>query len=276
MPVIAIIGAGALAGALAHKLAGRGRVAEIRLIDPAESVARGKALDILQSGPVEGFATTLTAQGSVLAAAGADVIVLADAAEGTEHAGEAGLSVVRQLQAAGAVAPLVFAGSTQRPLMARCVTELHLAPSRLVGSAPVALTAAVRAICAIVMDVSPAEVSLAIAGVPPSHTVVGWEAASVSGRPLRDVMGAHQVAAVSARMRGLWPPGPYALGSAAARVTEALCLGSRRQFCCFVDAGRGRIAALPVELERGGVRRVLEPSLTAQERTLLDNALSAL
>ena len=50
MPQIAIIGAGALGGALAHKLASRNRLAEVRLIDPAESVAQGKALDIVQSG----------------------------------------------------------------------------------------------------------------------------------------------------------------------------------------------------------------------------------
>ena len=50
MPVIAIIGAGPLGAALAHKLAGRSRVADVHLIDPEEPVAKGKALDILQSG----------------------------------------------------------------------------------------------------------------------------------------------------------------------------------------------------------------------------------
>jgi hypothetical protein len=45
-------------------------------------------------------------------------------------------------------------------------------------------------------------------------------------------MGAHEIAAVAARIPGLWPPGPYALGSAGARVAEALCAGSRREFAC--------------------------------------------
>jgi malate dehydrogenase len=274
MSVIAIIGAGALGGALAHKLAGRGRVAEVRLIDQAEAIARGKALDILQSGPVDSFATRVTAHGSMLAAAGADVVVLADDVQGAEHAGEPALALVRQLGAAGVSAPLLFAGAAQRLLMARCVGELHLPSGRIIGSAPVALTSAVRALSALVMDVSPVEVSLTIVGVPPSHTVVAWGGASCGGRALHDVMGAHEIAAVAARLPGLWPPGPYALASAAARVAEALCLGSRRQFSCFVDAGRGRIAAMPVEIERGGIKRVLEPSLTSQERTLLENALA--
>jgi malate dehydrogenase len=275
MTVIAIIGAGALGGALAHKLAGRSRVAEVRLIDAEEQVARGKALDILQSGPVEGFSTSVTAQGSIHAAAGADVIVMADAVSGVEHAGESGLALVRQLSAAGSKGPLVFAGATQRELMARCITELHIPAARVIGSAPMALASAIRALSAVVLDSSASEITLNVYGVPPGHAVAAWQEGSVSGQPLPDVMGAHEIAAIAARIPSLWPPGPYALASAAARVAEALCSGSRRQYCCFVDTGSGRIGAMLVELKPGGIKRVLEPSLTAQERTALDNALGA-
>lgn len=285
MPRIAIIGAGPLGGALAHKLAGRARVDEVRLIDPEEKVAQGKALDIRQSGPVENFATQVTGDGQLLAAAGADAIVIADSVAGTEHGGEAGLALVRQLHAAGASAPIIFAGATQRELMTRCVTELRIPSARLIGSAPLALSSALRAIAAVVIDTSAVEIMVNVVGVPPRHAVVAWQEATVSGQPLTSVMGAHEIAAVNARLPGLWPPGAYALASAAARVAEAVCAGSRRQFSCFVDAGlapieregwasrRGRIAALPVELRVGGIKRVLEPSLTSLERTALENAL---
>ena len=73
MSTIAIIGAGPLGGALAHTLAGRSRVGEVRLIDPEGRIAEGKALDILQSSPVEQFSTRVTAATSYAAAAGADV-----------------------------------------------------------------------------------------------------------------------------------------------------------------------------------------------------------
>jgi len=56
-------------------------------------------------------------------------------------------------------------------------------------------------------------------------------------------------------------------------VTEALVLGSRRRFSCFVDQGRGRIIALPVELDRGGIKRLIQPVLTSLERTAFENAL---
>lgn len=275
MQVIAIIGAGPLGGALAHKLAARSRVAEVRLIDAEASIARGKALDILQAGPVEGFGTAVTAQGTILAASGADAVVLADSTAGAEHAGEPALALVRQLAASGAGAPIVFAGAAQRELMSRCITELHLPPARIIGSAPMALASALRALSAVVLDASAVEISLNVVGVPPNHTVVAWQEATVSGQPLPDVMGAHEIAMLSARIGGLWPPGPYALASAAARVVEAVCSGSRRQYSCFVDRGRGRIAAMPVELQRGGIKRIIEPVLTSQERTALDNAVGS-
>lgn len=273
MSVIAIIGAGPLGGALAQKLAERSRAREVRLIDPEESVAKGKALDILQSGPVDGFSATLNAHGSINAAVGADVIVLADSVAGDEHAGETGLALVRQLHAAGASSPIVFAGGSQRELMMRCVRELHLPSGRLVGSAPAALASALRALCAVVIDTSAVEISLQVVGVPPDGAVVAWEEASAAGEPLTAMMAAHEIAGITARIPGLWPPGPYALASAAARVAEAVCAGSRRRYSCFVDLGRGRIAAMPVELRRGGIKKIVEPTLSPLERTGLENAI---
>ena len=274
MSVIAIIGAGPLGAALAHKLAGRGRIAEVRLIDPEESVALGKALDILQSGPVENAHVTVSGNGSLHSAVGADVVVFADNVSGAEHEGEAGLSLVRQLQAAGSSAPLLFAGAGQRKLMQPCIRELHIPPARVLGSAPAALASALRALSGALLDTSASEVSLQVVGIPPKGIVVAWQEGTVSGQPLTSVMGAHEIAALSSRISGLWPPGPYALASAAARVAEALCSGSRRQYSCFVDVGRGRISAMPVVLTRGALARIVDPALSAQERTMLDNALA--
>ena len=275
MSVIAIIGAGPLGSATAHKLANRSRVAEVRLIDTAEAIARGKALDMQQAGPVENFGTILTAHGSILAAAGAQAVVIADDVAAAEHTGETGLSLLRQLKAAGITAPLVFAGASQRRLMELASKEAHINALRLIGSAPLALSSAVRALSAVALDASPVDVFLDVYGVPPRHAVIAWEEGSISGQPLTSVLGAHQIAALSSRINGLWPPGPYALASAAARVTEAVCAGSRRRYSCFVDVGRGRIAAMPVELQAGGIKRIVEPALSSVERTALENALDA-
>ena len=66
MGFIAIVGSGALGGAVAHALAMRDRVPEVRLIDTAGSIARGKALDIQHSAPIDNFSTTLTAGDSIV------------------------------------------------------------------------------------------------------------------------------------------------------------------------------------------------------------------
>jgi malate dehydrogenase len=272
--LIAIIGGGAIGGALAHKLAGRDRVREVRLIDSAARIVQGKALDIRQSSPVEGFSTQVTSDGHLAAAAGADVIVLADAASGKgEHGGEAGLALLRQLLAMGVTAPIVFAGCEQRELMGLASAELHMADGRLIGSAPFALESALRALTALAVDGSGAEVSLRVVGVPPQSAVVAWEDATAYGQRLSAVLPAHEITALSARIPGLWPPGPYALGAAAARIAEGIALGTRRRYSCFVVLRRGRVAAMPVELWQDGVRRIIEPVLSPQERTALDNAI---
>ena len=100
----------------------------MRLIDPEGRIAEGKALDILQSSPVEPFTTRVTAATSFAAAAGADVIVLADLVTGGEIAGEAGLALLRQLARMETTAPFLFAGGVQRELMTRAID----------GAAPVA------------------------------------------------------------------------------------------------------------------------------------------
>lgn len=274
MPFIAIIGAGATGGAIAQKTVARNRIAEVRLIDAAESVARGKALDIQQSAALEHSGTRIDAAAEVAAAAGAAVIVLADqAGSDSEHGGEPGLALLRQLARVEYRAPIVFAGAAPRELMARAVSELHLEPSRLIGSAPLALESALRALAGLMVDASGVEVTLRVVGVPPHATVVLWEEASIFGQPLSTRLAAHEIAGLAARIPGLWPPGPYLLASAAARVIEAAASGSRRRFSCFVPLARGVVAAMPVEVGEDGAVRILEPALTRQERTQLENAL---
>jgi malate dehydrogenase len=278
MSTIAIIGAGPLGGTLAHSLAARGRVREVRLIDPMGKVAQGKALDILQASPVEQFSTRITAADAIVAAAGADVIVLADLVEGGEIAGESGLALLRQLARVETKAPLLFGGGAQRDLMMKARQELHVAGGRLAGSAPLALESAIRAVAAALVDASPVDFAIGVAGVPPAGAVIGWDAATAFNQPIARVLPPHEMAALGARLPALWPPAPYALASAAARIAEALAHGARRRYTCFAaidatGAGRNVITAVPVEFVEGGVGKALEPALSRHERTLFENGL---
>lgn len=278
VPFIAVVGSGPLGGAIAQKLALRDRVPEIRLIDPHGAVAQGKALDILQSSPVERFSARIVSAQSLHAAAGAGAIVIADSAEtGRELTTEGGISLVRALAAIEGAAPLVFAGASQRELIGRSAGELKVDRRRVLGTAPGALESALRALTGLALDGSGAEVQLRVFGSPPERAAVGWEEATASGMPLRSQLPPHAIAALAARIPTLWPPGPLSLASAAARVLEGILNGSRGRFSCFValDAGpvRQAVAAMPVEVGARGLVRILEPALSRLERTQMENAI---
>lgn len=261
---------------MASALAQHGRAAEVRLIDPMGRIAEGKALDILQSSAVEHFSARVTAA-DLTAAAGADVIAFADLAEGGEISGETGLATVRQIARLDSSAPLLFCGS-QLDLMKRAIAELHVERPRVVGSAALALESSVRAIAAALIDASPKDVAIGIAGVPPKDIVIGWDGATVFNQPIARVLAPHHLASLSSRIAGLWPPGPYTLASAAARIADALAFGTRRRYTCFAaidlaGTGRGMIAAVPVEIRKGEIAAVLDPALSRHERTIFENGL---
>jgi malate dehydrogenase len=72
---IALIGAGNIGGTLAH-LVGLKELGDVTLFDVFGGVAAGKALDIMQSGPVEGFDSHMVGGSDYAAIAGADVVVV--------------------------------------------------------------------------------------------------------------------------------------------------------------------------------------------------------
>jgi malate dehydrogenase len=283
MSMVAIVGAGELGGAVARAIAGRGRFTRIRLIDEAVGVATGKALDIQQAGPVEQYDVQIAADGDFAAAAGASVVVIADRVgpPAVEWSGDAGLGVVMRLGALGVDAPLVFAGAGARDLIEAAVDELGIERTRLIGSAPHALASAVRAVVAIEADGSPVDVALSVIGVPPAQVIVPWSGASIAGQSATRVLDAPALARVDRRLPALWPPGPYALGSAAARVAEAVAFGSRRLFCCFtpfsvtgITGVRGVVAAISLVLGPRGVVQVVVPILDARERVVFENSVA--
>ena len=275
---VAIIGAGELGGLLAHALARRSVARLVHLIDDAGRVAEGKALDITQAAPIEGFSTTVSGSTDTSAASGADIVVLADRAGGTDWQGDEALLLLKRLARTAGHAVIVCAGTAQREVIERGARELHIPRTRILGSAPEALVSAARAMIALELDVSPRDVAIGVLGVPPRHTVIAWEDATVSGLSLTRTLSEPVRARLTARIDALWPVGPYALASAAVKVITGLLGQSRGLATCFVapddSAGRRtRTAALPVRLGSSGITEVVWPPLSVAERVALDNAL---
>lgn len=278
MREVAIIGAGELGGLTAHILARRNLARHVRLVDDAGRVAEGKALDIAQAAPVEGFATRLSGHAEVSTAAGAAVIVIADRARGGEWQGDEGARLVQRLAQSAPEAVMVCAGAAQREIVEGAAADYRVARLRLFGTAPEALAGGVRALVALATNASPHDVALSVLGVPPSNTVIPWEDATLAGFALTRLLDETTRRRIAARAAALWPPGPYALAMAAALAVEAIAGRTRRVVSGFVAPDRSsgvnaRTAAMPLRLGPAGIVEVVEPSLTVVDRIALENAV---
>ena len=276
---VCIIGAGELGGAIAHALARGERVRRVLLIDVAGMIAAGKALDMQQAGGVDGFHTRLEGTQDLTRVTGCTVCVVADSARPPgEWQGEAALTMMKRLSGFLGEAPIVFAGAAQSDLLLASVREAGFARHRVVGSAPEALASATRAIVALEAQCSSIEVSLNVLGSPPAGFVVPWGEASIGGYALERVLTQVHIRRIEARMARLWPPGPHALGLAAARVVEALVTTSRRAPSVLAVLGgefgvRNRVGVLPCFLSPRGIAQVRVPDLSARERVHLETVL---
>jgi malate dehydrogenase len=277
MREVAILGAGELGGALAHAIARLNLSRVIRLIDERGSVARGKALDISQAAPLEGFASQLSAASDWSYAAAADLVLVADRVAGGEWAPDEAVTVLRQAGTA-LRAPIICAGSNAAALVDRAALDARFPRARLIGSAPEALVSTARALAAIAVNGSARDIGIAVIGLPPEHTIVPWHDATFAGQSLTRLLDEPARHRLKQRIAAAWPPGPLALAAAAAKAAAAISGRSRQILSCFVApdraAGtRNRVAALPVRLGPGGIVEVVMPSLTAGEQVALDNAM---
>lgn len=283
--MVAIVGAGELGGAVARALAlnnRSGRIGAIRLIDDESSIAAGKALDLRQSGPIARFDTRIDGTADLEATAGASAIVLADPAgsPGHEWEGDAALPLVRRLVKLGLLhtSIVICAGARQRDLMQRGFDELGLPRRRVIGSAPEALASAVRALVAIEARVSASQVLLSVMGAPPHRTLIPWEDGSIAGHSAGTFLSAAQFQRLERRLPALWPPGPMVLGTAAARLCEAVVTESPRFFSAFVSLDRDNgtkapVCAWPVTVGPHGIEKIAAPTLSTRDRLVIDGAL---
>jgi malate dehydrogenase len=272
---VAIVGAGELGGSLAHILARREIVRRIQLVDPAGQIAAGKALDIMQAGPVEGFSTILHGSTDQSRVAGSSIVVLADFAKADSTPDPC--LTLKQMTALAPRAVILCADSGHRELIERSGRELGVPRGRIIGSAPEALASAVRTLVALAVDGSPKDVALTVLGIPPSQAIVPWEDVTIGGTPATRVISEPARRRLTAQVAPLWPPGPHVLAHAATEAIAAIAGVTRRAISCFVSPDdshgrRTRAVALPVRLGLSGVVRVERPTLSVAAQVALDTA----
>lgn len=302
MATVVILGAGDIGGALARQLAALDLVSRIVIVDDLANVAAGKALDVAQSGPVDGYHTALSGTNDVAAVVGAVAVVVADRAgssppafatatagkqapkPSSPHEAEwqdaTGLALVKRAAELNQSAPIVCAGVRQASLIEQGVNEAGISRLRLFGSAAEALRSAVVAITALDANASPTDISLSVLGRPPQHVIVPWDEAAISGRSATNVLSAAQLARLDARIARLWPPGPYALAGAATSVIKNALMRSARVHAALVAVTRheglpGRSAMMPVTLQPSGIASLVAPALSARDRVRFETTMRA-
>lgn len=280
MRSIVIIGAGELGGALARQLAAADVTPRVVIVDAAGQVAEGKALDIRQAAPVEGYSTHVAGTSDESAVVGADAIVIADRFDGGgEWQDDAGVALVRRLAYFNPSAMILCAGARQLELVERGVREAGIARHRILGSAPEALRAAVISMTTLEAGCSPNEIALSVVGRAPGHLIVAWEDASIGGRRAADVLTPPAITRLDARLPRLWPPGPFTLAAAATRVLRVAATRGRLTLALFVAVGgdegaRDRVGMLPATVGPAGIAAILPTKLTTRDRVRLETALA--
>ena len=277
-----VLGAGDIGGAFARELARLDLVSRLVIIDDLGNVAAGKALDVAQSGPVDGYHTALAGTNDVAAVVGAAAIVIADRATqpASEWQDDAGLAVLTRVAGLNQKAFIVCAGAKQASIIEKGVNEAGVTRLRLFGSAAEALRSAVIAITAAEANAAPSDIALSVLGRPPQHVIVPWDEASIGGRCATNVLSAAQLARLDARIARLWPPGPYALAGAAARLVQTAMTRSPRVHAAQVAVTReegvpGRSAMMPVTLQPSGIASLVEPSLSTRDRVRFETTMRA-
>ena len=284
-----MLGAGDIGGAFARELAALDLVSRIVIVDDLANVAAGKALDVKQSGPVDGYHTALSGSNDLASVVGAAAIVIADQAGSSspqplkssgpqEWLDDAGLTLLKRVAGLNQKAFIICAGAKQASIVEKGVNEAGLARLRVFGSAPEALRSAVIAITAAEANAAPSDIALSVLGRPPQHVIVPWDEASIGGRCATNVLSPAQLARLDARVARLWPPGPYALASAAARLVQTAITRSPRLHAAQVAVTRdegmpGRSAMMPVTLNPAGIASLVEPSLSSRDRVRFETTM---
>ena len=299
---IAMIGAGQIGGTLAH-LAGLKELGDVVLFDIAEGIPQGKALDIAESSPVDGFDADLKGAQDYADIAGADVcIVTAGVARkpGMSRDDLLGINLKVMKSVGEGIkqhAPDAFVICITNPLdaMVWALREFSGLPrEKVVGMAGVLDSARFRHFLAEEFNVSVKDVTAFVLGGHGDTMVPLTRYSTVAGIPLPDLveMGwttQEKLDAIVQRTRdggaeivGLLKTGSafYAPAASAITMAESYLKDQRRVLPCaaWVEGAYGldgMYVGMPVIIGANGIEKVIEIELNKDEQAMLQKSVDA-
>ena len=299
---IALIGAGMIGGTLAH-LAAMKEMGDIVLFDIAEGIPQGKALDLSQAGPPEGFDANLKGTNDYADIAGADVCIVTAGVPrkpGMSRDDLLGINL-KVMKAVGegikAHAPDAFVICITNPLdaMVWALREFSGVPhEKIVGMAGVLDSSRFRHFLAEEFNVSVEDVTAFVLGGHGDTMVPVVEYSTVAGIPIPDLikMGwstQDKIDAIVQRTRsgggeivGLLKTGSafYAPATSAIVMAESYLKDKKRLLPCAAHlSGQYGVddlyVGVPVVIGAGGVERVVEIELKGDAKANFDKSVDA-
>jgi malate dehydrogenase len=297
--LIGIVGAGNVGGTTAQRIAER-NYADIILLDipAAESLAKGKALDIQESGPVLGYDTKLTGGSEHDLLEGCDLIVVTAGSPRKPGMSRDDLVVTNQGvmnewgEAIARYAPHAIVIVVTNPLDAMAQAMHHatgFARERVIGMAGILDSARFRSFIAQELDVSVEDVTAFVLGGHGDTMVPLARYSSVAGIPLPDLLSPARIEALAdrtanggAEIVNLLKSGSayYAPSASVLAMVDSVLLDQKRILPCSVflrgEYGHsGLFLGVPVKLGSRGVEEIVEIELTPGERTALNSSAQA-
>ena len=299
---IALVGAGNIGGTLAH-LAGLKELGDVVLFDIVKGIPDGKALDLVESSPVEGFDSRMAGASSYRAIRNADVVIVTAGVPrkpGMSRDDLIGINT-EVMKAVGAgikqYCPKAFVICITNPLdaMVWALREAcGLPANRVVGMAGILDSARFRYFLADEFDVSVEDVTAFVLGGHGDTMVPLVRYSTVAGIPLPDLvkMGwttKKRLDDIVQRTRdgggeivALLKTGSafYAPASSAIQMAESYLKDKKRVLpCCAYLNGeygvKGLYVGVPVVIGAKGVERIIQINLNADEKKEFRNSVSA-
>jgi malate dehydrogenase len=296
---ISIIGAGNVGATTAHWCAAA-ELGDIVLLDipQTEGMPAGKALDLLQASPIMGFDSRLVGTTNYADTKDSDVVVITAGIARKPGMSRDDLlstnakimgSVAAEIKNTSPNAVLIIVSNPLDAMVQRAFQVSGFRPQRVVGQAGVLDTARYRAFLAMELGVSVEDISALLMGGHGDTMVPLASCTSVGGIPVTQLLERSRLEEIIKRTRnggaeivGLLKTGSayYAPAAATTQMVEAIVRDKKRLIPCAAYCDKeygvgGYFVGVPVILGAGGVERVVELQLNADEKAAFQKSVDA-
>ena len=296
-PKVTVVGAGNVGASVAQYMVEK-ELADVVLVDVIEGVPQGKALDLLQAGPIHRYDSRLTGSNGYDETAGSDIVVVTAGfprkpgmtRDDLLFKNAEVIQAVTQEVARRSPNAILIMVTNPLDAMVQLAWKVSGFPSqRVMGMAGILDSARFRTFVAMELGVSVENVTAFVLGGHGDSMVPLPRYSAVAGVPLPELLSKERIEAIVKRTReggaeivGLLKVGGayYAPGAGAVEMIEAILKDKKKILPCaaYLDGQygiKGLYVGVPVKLGRSGVEQVIEVKLTPEEDAAFKKSAAA-